>query len=163
MRCPIESEETSELLLEYCARRLDPAAAAVLERHMAGCPACRELFAGQRAVWEALDAWDAAPVARDFDRRLYRRIEREGSSSWWQRVLGPIAPVLAHRGLPIAAAAGLLIVAGALIETRVPAGAAPETRVEAVQAEQVERTLEDLELLSNFVREVRQAPAANAM
>jgi PAS domain S-box-containing protein len=62
MRCPIETQETSELLLAYCARKLDPGTAATLERHMASCPACRELYEGQRAVWAALDAWDDLPV-----------------------------------------------------------------------------------------------------
>ena len=62
MKCPIETRENAELLLEYCARKLDPATTAVLERHIGICPACREFAAGQRALWDALDTWDATPV-----------------------------------------------------------------------------------------------------
>ena len=162
MKCPIETQETSELLLAYCARRLDAGTAATLERHMAACPVCREVYAGQQAVWDALDAWEAIPVSEDFDRRLYRRIEAQASTPWWQRVVRPLTPVLVHRGLPIMAAACLLVVAGAILES--PQWPAGEPRAEVVQADQVERTLEDMELLHSFSQEVRaQAQMSNPM
>ena len=166
MRCLIETQATSEVLLAYCARRLDPGTAAVLEAHLTSCPACREFARGQRTVWEALDAWEAMPVPPGFDRSLYRRIEEEARVPWWQRAWRPVGPALVHRGLPVAAAACLLVVAGALLET--PRRAAPPestaVRVESVQPDQVERTLEDMELLANFNQEVRtQAPPSNSM
>ena len=71
MRCPIESQENADLLLSYSARRLNPEATAILEAHMEICPTCREFRDGQRALWEALDQWEARPVSPDFDRRLY--------------------------------------------------------------------------------------------
>ena len=74
MKCPIEIHENAELLLAYCARKLDPETQTILERHLAVCPACRDFKAGQEAVWQALDSWEAVPVSADFDRRLYRRI-----------------------------------------------------------------------------------------
>ena len=48
MRCPIETQESAEQLLAYAARRLDPDAAAVFERHMESCASCREFAAAQR-------------------------------------------------------------------------------------------------------------------
>src|ERR1051325_5022425 len=96
MKCPMESHENAELLLAYCARRLDPETQIVLERHMAVCPACREFQKGQEIVWNALDAWEAMPVSVDFDRRLYRRIEEEEArASWWSRLMRPFRPMFA--------------------------------------------------------------------
>ena len=77
MNCPLETRENAQLLLDYGTRKLEPETVAALERHIAICGACREFVSGQRAVWQALDAWEAAPVSADFDSRLYRR--REGS------------------------------------------------------------------------------------
>lgn len=150
MRCPIETQENAELLLAYCARRLDLETAAVLEHHMESCPACRTFHENQKAVWRALDLWEAMPVSDDFDRRLYNRIETEGSPLW-RRLLRPLQPLLARQSIPLAAAACLLVMAGILLEhpgnLTTPV---PPTRAEVVQAEQVERTLEDLELLREF-------------
>src|SRR5579863_10126731 len=94
MRCPIETEENAEVLLAYCARRLDPEVAAILEGHMKVCPACRSFQESQQVVWESLDSWEALPVSAEFDRKLYQRIEAEGRSSWWQRLVGPFQPLL---------------------------------------------------------------------
>ncbi|MFB3825503.1 MAG: anti-sigma factor [Bryobacteraceae bacterium] len=157
MNCPIETRETSELLLGYCARTLDAGTAALIERHIAGCSACRELFAAQQAVWRALDEFEALPVTRDFDRRLYARIDRDARLPWWNRVRLP-APRLVQRGLPAAVAAGLILMAGLILERpgKLPAPP-PEARAESVQVDQVESTLEDMELLRTFQRDLRAA------
>ncbi len=152
MKCPIEAEENAEILLAYCARRLDPDTTVVLERHMAGCPACRSFQESQQAVWEALNQWEVQPVSPEFDAKLYERIEAEGRSSWWQRLAGPFPAALIRQGLPIAAAACLLMMAG-MIARRPDAPAVPAhtvVRAETVQPEQVERTLDDMELLHQF-------------
>src|SRR5438093_183674 len=104
MKCPIENPENAGLLLAYWARKLDPETAGVLERHMETCPACQALHDDQKAVWEALDAWEAPPVSEDFDRRLYGRIEAAAQSSWWERVARWFRPVRIGPGLPLAAA-----------------------------------------------------------
>jgi len=155
MRCPIETQETAELLLAYSARKLDADTAAGLEQHLRLCPACREFAEGQRLVWEALDAWESVPVSPDFDRRLYARIDRE--VSWWQRVARPFRPMLLRSGLPVAAAACLLVMVGIALERP---GSMPDIPVpqppgvEAVQPDQVENALEDIELLREFHRKV---------
>jgi anti-sigma factor RsiW len=154
MKCPIESRETSETLLAYSARRLDPDARAVLERHMEICPACREFARGQQAVWQALEDWEAAPVTIDFNRRLYRRIDGEERSPWWRAAANWQGQALWRRGLPAVAAACLLVIAGAIFDSpRTPR--MEGERADAVQADQVERTLEDMELLQSFTQEVR--------
>lgn len=151
MNCPIETQESAELLLAYCSRKLDPATAAILEDHIEICPACSEFAANQRAVWQALDAWEAAPVSADFDRRLYQRIEKE--VSWWDMLIRPFRPVLLRQGLPITALAGVVLVAGVLLERPavMPAPPRPESaQVETVAPEQAETALQEMELMREF-------------
>jgi anti-sigma factor RsiW len=159
MKCPIESHETADLLLAYCARKLDPETTIVLERHIAACPACQEFQQGQQTVWNALDAWEAMPVSADFDRRLYRRIEEEAAhASWWSRIVRPLRPVfgpgLMSQGVPLAAAACLLLLAGAILvrpdNVTVPEDLAAGVRMESVQPDQLERALDDVEMLKQF-------------
>jgi hypothetical protein len=162
MNCPLETRENAQLLLDYCTRKLEPGPAAVLERHIAICDACREFARGQRAVWQALDAWEAAPVSLDFDRRLYHRIEAH--VSWWSLLLRPFRrpfdTVTLRRGLNAAAMACLLVVAGIVLERPAISPIPPpkdvsETQVDSVQPEQVERTLDAMEMLNEFSRHVR--------
>ena len=150
MRCPVECRENAEWLLDYCSRRLDAAKAAVLEKHMEVCPACRAFRDGQQTVWRALDAWEAMPVSGDFDRRLYRRIDTESQRSLWDRLMQPLRPMFVRPAFPLAAAC-LVVVAGFLIEQN-PALLAPpaqpsQIQAESIEAEQVERALEDIDML----------------
>jgi anti-sigma factor RsiW len=164
MRCLIENGENSELLLAYCARKLDAETTAVLERHMEICPACREFAANQRAVWAALDAWEAAPVSADFDRRLYHRIEQE--VSWWDLLIRPFRPMLVRQAMPIAATAVVMLMAVGLMRQPSPVAPVPQTesaQLESVQPEQVEHALEAMEMLSDFNHQVRAAANESQM
>ena len=156
MNCPLEIPENAQALLDYGARKLDAQSTATLERHMEECAACREFVAGQRAVWEALDNWEGVPVSQDFDRRLYKRIEQE--VSWLDLLTRPFRPLLVRRGLPVAAAACLLVMAGVLIDQPAgpPAAAKKDmAQVESVQPEQVEQALDAMEMLNEFSHHVR--------
>jgi anti-sigma factor RsiW len=162
MRCPIETPESAELLLAYCSRKLDAARTAVLEDHMEICPACREFAEGQRTMWRALDAWEAVPVAPDFDRRLYERIEK--NVSWWDLMVRPFRPMMLRQGLPLTAAVALLIVAGVLIERPAGPSASPDAvQLEAVAPEQAEHALEEMEVLHEFNRFLRAESAGPRM
>ncbi len=156
MNCPLETRENAHLLLDYCARKLDPESMSVLELHIAACSACRNFAGGQRTVWQAMDSWEAAPVSPDFDRRLYRRIEAQ--VSWWSLLLRPFTTVTLRRGLPAAAMTCLLLVAGILLE-RPAVSPAPVAngvaQVDTVQPEQVERALDAMEVLDQFSRHLR--------
>jgi anti-sigma factor RsiW len=90
MNCPLESGGNAGHLLDYAAGKLKAEARAQMERHIAGCPACRAFAGGQQAVWQALEAWEPAAVSMDFDRRLYARIDQQ--ASWWTR-LDPAARI----------------------------------------------------------------------
>ena len=156
MNCPLETRENAQLLLDYCTRRLEAEPAAALERHIAMCGACREFAQGQRAVWEALDDWEAAPVSADFDRRLYRRIEVR--VSWWELLVRRFRPRPQWRRLPAAAMVCMLLIAGVMLDRSAvsPAPSPGDTaQVESVQPEQVERTLDAMEVLDEFSHHVR--------
>ena len=151
MRCPIEAQENAELLLSYSARRLNPESAAILEAHMELCPACREFRDGQRALWEALDQWEARPVSLDFDRRLYRKIAEQEQMSWWARLFTPLRPMFVRPALPLAATACLVLVAGFIGVD--PGAVTAPVAVEAPQVrevEQIEKALDDLDMLRQF-------------
>src|SRR5712691_4128932 len=182
MNCPMVTLESADVLLEYCARKLDAENSAILERHIAICPACREFASGQRALWQALDSWEAAPVSPDFDSRLYQRIEKEGS--WLDLLTRPFRPMpgrppWVRQCLPLAAAACVAVMAGALLQ---PPGVHPEwahpellrgepqavlqtesAQLESVQPEQVEHALEAMQMLSDFSHQVRAAATESQM
>jgi anti-sigma factor RsiW len=161
MNCPMESRNT-ELLVAYAAGELDLETAAALEPHLTDCPACRSLAAAQGAVWKAMDVWEAPPVSPDFDERLYSRIRREARSSWMERLSRALIPMSLSRALPLTAMACLLLVAGVLLKhpgavTRV------EPSAEAVRVDQVEHTLDDLELLQFGIASQGESKHADAM
>jgi anti-sigma factor RsiW len=154
MNCPMEAGENSGLLLDYAAGKLKADVRAQMERHIEACSACREFSGAQQTVWQALEDWEPAEVSLDFDRRLYARIEQD--VSWWTRwstnLLRPLNPLFRH-SVPIAAAAGVVIMAGLLMNrpAAIPASPAPQSaQVEALQPEQLEHALDDMEMLREF-------------
>ena len=148
MRSRTGCRENAELLPEYSAGKLETSRAVELERHLLTCPSCRDLASAQGALWSALDDWkDVAPSA-EFDRRLYERID--GEVAWWERALRPFRPALRRIAMPLAAAAGLALLAGVIRDR--PAAPPPAPRgaaaqIEPLAPEQAEDTLEDMELL----------------
>jgi anti-sigma factor RsiW len=145
MNCPIKTQENREWLLEYSAGRLDRERTSMMERHVEACPACARFVQEQRVVWDALGQWETPDLSADFDRRLYQRIDRAQPSSWLQRFWRPLVPV---------AAVCLLIVAGVVLRTPTAGVNPAHSRVESVEPEQVERTLDDLQML----RELSMTP-----
>src|SRR5580698_9728642 len=84
MNCPLKRVETTDLLLEYSARRLDAAKAAAVGRHAEACAECSAFLSGQTAVWDALDEWAPPPVSMDFNRRLWQRIDAAAELPWYR-------------------------------------------------------------------------------
>lgn len=156
MTCPLQSRENADVLLDYCGRKLNPEASAELERHIESCADCQSFANGQRLVWETLDAWDAAPLSMDFDRRLYGKIEERGMARWWatalERFRGSFKPAAAL------AAVCLTVVALTLMDQ--PRGSvvlsSATQAAESIEIEQVETTLEDMEMLRQLEVLARQ-------
>jgi len=152
MNCPLETRRESELL-EYTAGSLESEAAAALEAHMETCTRCREFAQSQEVVWQALEAWEPQPVSLDFDRLLFAHIEK-APLSWWARLTGSVM----HHAVPIAAAAGVMILAGVVLErpSAIPIAPAQESaQVDALAPEQVDSALNDMEMLRDFNHLVR--------
>jgi hypothetical protein len=149
--------ETTDLLLGYCARTLDAGTEAGLERHLLECGECRKLVNAQKAVWDALGEWEPVEVSADFDRKLFSRMEREERTPWWSYLLRPMRPFALRPALPLAAAC-LTLVAALVIRTPSVMDTPMQSKTEKVDIEQVERTLDDLEMLTQF----SPVPAAEA-
>lgn len=153
MICPLQTGN-EDVLLDYCARGLDPARLAMLESHMQSCATCREMAQSQSELWSALDAYEAELISADFDRKLYAKIEDANRVPAWERFWAPVRNYL--EGQPawkpvvsVAAASAVLalvFLVGGETETASREGGTPDDRV----VEQAERVLEDLEMLRQF-------------
>jgi anti-sigma factor RsiW len=143
MICPLQSEET-DLLLDYSAGRLNAAKRASVEQHMDTCARCASFRADQAAVWDALDLWEPAPVSLNFNRNLWHRIDAAAAEPWYKHLaqslrFGNWRPVL-----PLTAAVAL-IAAGFLLDH--PGARKAEAGFTLNEAQQVEQTLDDIQLL----------------
>ncbi|MCC6585622.1 MAG: zf-HC2 domain-containing protein [Bryobacterales bacterium] len=147
MKCLAQDSQDAALLLDYCERRLEPELAAQLERHLAVCPACARMVEAQRTVWEALDVWEPGAISADFNARLYSRILEMEAEPAWRRWLKAIPGWHWKPAMPLAAAC-LAILAVAL--WRGPAASDQPAGDDAIDVEQVERTLSDLDMLQQL-------------
>ncbi|HLH42468.1 MAG TPA: hypothetical protein VKV74_05755 [Bryobacteraceae bacterium] len=146
MTCLRYNPRGAEILMDYCAGKLDAIRSAEWEAHFRQCAACRERLDAHRAVWEALDEWKPVEISPDFDAKLYGRIAAEATQPWWRQFLAkPLAPALA------AAAVLALVVARApemrstdarpQISTTAPPG-------ERIDLQQVQQALDDMDMLT---------------
>jgi len=106
---------------------------------------------------QMLDEWTPAEVSPGFDARLYARIAQETAASpWmklWRSIAAPAVPFAFWKPALIAAVACAVLAVGFLIRVpsvRVPEGrdSSPQIRIESVDADQMEKTLEDLDMLT---------------
>ena len=120
--------------------------------HLADCPSCAEAFARQSELWKILDAWDMPPVSSGSNRSLYAKIDAAAAAPWYERWASAIKPVFAQPSFAIGMAA-VVIVGGFFFDHSAPSVkpvANPAVQVSTTEAEQVEKTLEDLEMLHQF-------------
>jgi anti-sigma factor RsiW len=149
MNCPLQSEDTLDLLLDYAAGRLDRARSAVLERHMELCASCAAFRTEQKVLWNALDEWEPEPVSLGFNRKLWQRIDAIAAEPWYRRFMDAFRFGGWKPAFPLAAAA-CVITAGFLLDhTNAPKSksAAITAGVSVAEVDQVEKTLDDLKLL----------------
>jgi anti-sigma factor RsiW len=149
---------TEDVLLDYVAGSLNAAQAAEFERHLKECSRCDAVIASQAAVWRSLDEWKPEPVTAGFNRELWRRIDAEAAPSWWAglhfwKQVAPLAAVLA------------LVVTGFVMDqhshapVRTPAAVTASTS----EVDQLERALDDLQLLEAVDTASSVKPAADLM
>lgn len=152
MQCPIQNADNAEILLDYCARKLSPEALVEFERHLETCPGCKSFSSRQQSVWTALDEWVAEPVSEQFDKNLFARIDASENRSWWKRLAGEgfgWRPALSV-SVACAAMAVALFIRTPVNQPKVVPTIHETTRNEVVESEQLERTLEDLEMLKQL-------------
>lgn len=157
MQCPTQHGDSAGILLDFCARRLPDEQALAMERHIEACPRCRKVVRAQQSVWDLMGEWEAAPVSEDFDRRLYARIDNQVGVRWTGRIAEwvrfawkPAVPVL------LTAATALTFI---LMHNPAPAPKpAPQSAAaDTVDMNQVEQTLDDL----NMLHQLTPAPASS--
>ena len=145
MECPQKNGDGGEWIVAYGARTLDPESEAAFEQHLKSCASCLETASAQRAVWSALDELPALSVTSDFDARLYQRIAEEQQANWWQRLFW--ASWSWRPAMPVAAGCAILIVAF-LLKDFAPRSVMPQQQAQPkLQIEQVERALDDMDML----------------
>ncbi len=154
MKCNLKQEERAELLLKHTG---DAAAS-----HFELCPACREDSLSQSALWKALDSWNMPDVSSGFNRGLYAKIDASLAQPWYERLAASIRPMFAQPSLALGLA-GIVVAAGFVFDHSAGPGASAVSArpsyasagavalpVSNREAEQVERTLDDLEMLRQF-------------
>lgn len=164
-RCPLQEGEQADLFLAWMEGSMEPGQAARLEAHAAECASCREVLAGQKAVWSSLDAWEPETVSPDFNRRLYAAIDAEQAQPLWKRALDRILPFPLRPAVPVAATC-LLVIGVFLFQTPQPVDLENKQAValESVDVEQVDRSLDDLNLLRELNEELTlETPGANRL
>ena len=83
-------EEISKGLIAYLEQRANPAERRDLEKHLAGCVACRTRAEEFRALWSALDDLPSISPSPAFDTSLRARVAAEPARrSFWQWVPSP--------------------------------------------------------------------------
>lgn len=157
MICLSNNKRDTTILLDYCAGTLDIEHAGAIENHARECSDCRALIAAQMNVWRALGELAVPEVSPDFDARLYARIAREEAASPWRRWLLSFRapsfrvwswkPVLAGVAAAAVVAVGLSLYMPTLHMPK-SQDAAQQIRSESVDIEQVEVTLQDLDMLT---------------
>jgi anti-sigma factor RsiW len=148
MECPRQNGTSVELVMAYTAGTLEPERQIAMDRHMSECAGCRDMVAEQRAVWEALDAWKPAPISVDFNARLYQRISEEAAVAWWQRLFRVNWSSIFRPAVPVAAACAVLAIAFLVKSTAVTPSSPIATH--KVSIEQVERALDDMDMLKQI-------------
>lgn len=138
------------LLLDYALGRLSGAQASAVAQHANECDDCAAALLEYSSVSDALDMWEAPPVSTHFNRRLWDRIESAASAPFHVRVADWFRFHSLKPAIPVAAVA-LVFAAGFLLDHASTMNKPSATSgVSATEAEQAERTLDDLQLLRQF-------------
>ena len=148
MTCPLQTEET-DILLDYSAGRLGRPGMAALAQHMETCPDCASFRMEQKAVWDALDLWEPPLVSLDFNRGLWQRIDAAAAAPWYINLAEWFRFDNWKPMIPLTAAV-VMITAGFLLDhpgLDYPGARNAAAGVSVREADQVEETLDDIQLL----------------
>ena len=162
MDCPLKTGEksgeayrqASEAIIAYGAGTFPAVGNLAIRQHLETCDLCKSAVEAQREVWSALDAWTPAPVPQNFDERVYARIDAYQQQSWWQRSLGSLSGKWSWKpAMPVAVACTVLVAAFLLNSPEpkhLPPASVQHALDRGVDVQQVERALDDLDMLKQL-------------
>lgn len=160
---------TDDTLLDYIAGSLNRTQAALFDAHADQCARCAALRISQAAVWQSLDEWKPVPVSADFNRELWRRIDADERRLSWTRELAAVLQFGFWKRLaPLAVAIALIVTAfmfdhsgkqGGTVQTNSPASIV----ITASEADQLDRALDDIQLLHEVDASAAATPASSVM
>jgi len=159
IKCPLLREDSADVLLDYSAGRLDKARAARLERHMETCDACAAFRVQQGALWSALDEWEPEPVSMDFNRRMWQKIDLLDATPWYRRLTYSWKPGLALAAAVVLVATAFVMDHGGTVAQKHDVSIT-EPGVSVTEVDQVEKTLDDVQLLKQFDSTVTETGAS---
>jgi anti-sigma factor RsiW len=152
-----------DTLLAYSAGRLDEPRAGAVARHASSCAHCNAFLAAQLELWSALDLWEPEPVAASFNREVWRKIEAASAAPWYRRLAESFRLGAWKPAVPVAALVSMVAVGFVFdhatdrrtavqppVEMASAAGAGSGWGVSSLEAEQVESSLEDIQLLRSL-------------
>jgi hypothetical protein len=158
MICIKDNPQGAEILLDYCAGKLDPVRTSEAGAHFRECHECGELVKAQNTVWEMLEEWKPIQVSADFDQKLYARIAQEQTEpawrQWFLRIFRPATPPGFWKPAVSLAAAGAVLSLALLVhvpnrtEAVVPAPTQAQLRSDKIDVDQVEQALDDMDMLT---------------
>jgi len=76
-------EEISKGLIAYLEQRANPAERRDMEKHLAGCAACRTRAEEFRALWKVMEEVPAIEPSFGFDARVRQRVAAEPHRNWF--------------------------------------------------------------------------------
>jgi hypothetical protein len=164
MKAEMKNCPSEDVLLDYISGHLDPAQSRLFEKHSGQCASCAALGISQAAVWQCLDEWKPTPVSEGFNRELWRRIDADARHKSWS------LPFSFWKQLAPLAVAMALIVTGYVFDHQgkrsvtIHPDNAPSIVVTASEADQLDRALDDLQLLQEVDTATATAkPASSVM
>ena len=165
MECPLKANDrtgeayrkASEAIIAFGAGSLPAVDTIAYRQHLDNCAECKQTVEAQREVWSALDSWTPDHVPSNFDEGLYVRIHAYEQQSRltrvWRRVVDNFSEWSWKPLMPVAVACTVLMVAS-LLNSPIPKHLSPPSVEKAsdtrVDLQQVERALDDLDMLKQF-------------
>jgi ferric-dicitrate binding protein FerR (iron transport regulator) len=143
-------EQVLDRILDPTGPPLDAARQREFDQWLEREPELKAVFEQQQALFETMDLWETAEPSESFDEAVYARIRRDAEAGpiWRRFLFASWKPSLAAA----VAAAAVLIGVSAWDRQPVeqPAQVAVKSAAEAEYYDEIDRALDDVEMLIDF-------------
>jgi hypothetical protein len=152
MTCPATTRDGEAKLLAFVAGKIRGPEGARFRSHVDGCSRCEEFVSGQQALWSLLDEWEPELGPTEFDRTFAVRLNNLAPEPRWLQAGRYFTAWMSRPALSLAALT-MLMALGLYLKS--PFGSAVpdqfkapvQQNVSPVEAEQMDRAFDDLQLL----------------